>query len=299
MPRRLRRNDGPQHRLRRKAVGAADILQLAREPVPVYRAKMEQARSQGQADTVQGERAPGHQPRYLQIYAVLRERIVEGRYAIGSNLPTEVELATEFGVSRYTVREALRGLVEQGMLARRQGSGSQVLSVEPSHGFVHTIRSMADLFQYALDTYLDIRSTTEITVGQDLAPLIGGDTGSRWLLIKGVRRTDRGGEAICFTHSYIPKRLEWIRPEIPSCIGPFYALLEKRTNEPIIDAVQEITAEPMTAEIAKGLGAHRGDYALRLLRRYSSRKGTLIASFNWHDARDFTYRMQLQRSRQK
>jgi DNA-binding GntR family transcriptional regulator len=73
----------------------------------------------------------------------------------------------------------------------------------------------------------------------------------------------------------------------------------REPSKPIIDAIQEIKAEPMTAEIAKGLGAHRGDYALRLLRRYSSRKGTLIASFNWHDARDFTYRMQLQRSRQK
>jgi GntR family transcriptional regulator len=297
VPRRPR-DSGRQQRRQHDPANAADTLQLAREAGAAYRGGMEN-RTRHQAASVAGGRPNEQQPRYLQIYALLRERIVEGHYPIGGNLPTEVTLAGEFGVSRYTVREALRGLVEQGMLARRQGSGSQVLSAEPSTGFVHYIRSMADLFQYALDTYLDIRSTTEIDVGPNIAPLIGGEPGSRWLLIKGVRRTERGGEAICLTHSYIPKRLDWIKPEIPSCIGPFYALLERRAGEPIIDAVQEIRAEPMTAEIARGLGAHRGDYALRLLRRYSSRKGTLIASFNWHDARDFTYRMQLQRRRQK
>lgn len=241
--------------------------------------------------------AAEEQPRYRQIYSRLRERIVDGRYAIGSNLPTEVELCAEFGVSRYTVREALRRLVEQGMLARRQGSGSEVVSSEPHQGFVHHVRSLADLFQYALDTHFDVRSMREVKVGAELAPMVGGISGETWLLVKGIRRTGRGGEVICVTHSYIPGRFAWIKPELPGCIGPFYALLEERAREPVIDAVQEIKAEPLSPAIAAGLRATPGDYALRLLRRYSSRKGTLVASFNWHAAADFTYRMQLQRSR--
>jgi GntR family transcriptional regulator len=265
---------------------------VASEPALPYPGAMQTAARASKANGATAEA-----PRYQQIYDDLRNRIAGGAYPVGSNLPTEVELCAEFEVSRYTVREALRRLVEQGFLARRQGSGSEVVATEPHHGFVHNVRSLADLFQYALDTYFEIKSMREIRVGAEIGRLIGGDEGSEWLLIKGIRRTERDGDAICVTHSYIPARLAWIKPEIPGVVGPFYALLEKRAREPIVDAVQEINAEPMTRAIAEGLDATTGDFALRLLRRYSSRKGTLVASFNWHDARDFTYRMQLQRSK--
>lgn len=235
-------------------------------------------------------------PRYQQIFAALRDSIAQGHYRIGDNLPTEVELCEQFGVSRYTVREALRRLVEHGMLARRQGSGSEVISAEPGQGFVHHVRSLADLFQYALDTHLDIGSIQEVDLTPEVAPRVGGSPGSRWLLIKSVRRTEPGGEAICVTHSYIPQRLAWIRPEIPGCVGPLYALLEKRTGEPIVEAIQEIQAVALGPEIAASLESHPSAYAMCLLRRYASSKGTLIASFNWHPADDFTYRMQLSRS---
>ncbi|MDN2567592.1 GntR family transcriptional regulator [Aquibium sp. A9E412] len=236
------------------------------------------------------------QPRYRQIYTLLRDRIGSGHYPIGSNLPTEVELCAEFGVSRYTVREALRRLVDQGMLARRQGSGSAVLAHEPQHNFVHHVRSLADLFQYALDTHLQILAVEHVTLGAELAESVGGAEGSGWLLVRALRLTRPGGEPICVTHSYIPERFAWIEPEIPDCVGPFYALLEARSGEAISDAVQEIKAEPMPPAVAAALGAEPGAFALRLLRRYASRKGTLIASFNWHPADVFTYRMQLQRS---
>jgi GntR family transcriptional regulator len=274
----------------RVASGRGPLAPDAGRPYPDEMANL-------QSETVAAGTTAEEQPRYRQILAALRERIVNGHYPIGGNLPTEVELCAEFGVSRYTVREALRRLVEQGMLARRQGSGSEVVSAEPHHGFVHHVRSLADLFQYALDTHFDVRSMKETKINADLAPMIGGHAGETWLLVKGIRWTERGGEPICVTHSYIPERFAWIKPELPTCVGPFYALLEERAHEPIVDAVQEIMAEPMTRTIAAGLGARPGDYALRLLRRYASRKGTLVASFNWHPASAFTYRMQLQRTR--
>ncbi len=248
------------------------------------------------AETVEKLVEQDDQPRYRQIYYLLRERINSGHYPIGGNLPTEVELCAEFGVSRYTVREALRRLVEQGMLARRQGSGSAVIATEPQRGFVHHVRSLADLFQFALDTHLDIQSISMVEASADVAEGLGEEPGSRWLLVRAIRRTERDGEAICVTHSYIPARLAWIEPEIPTCVGPFYALLEARSGEPVAEAVQEIKAEPMSRAIATALGARNGDFALRIMRRYASRRGTLIASFNWHPAEDFTYRMQLQRS---
>jgi GntR family transcriptional regulator len=52
--------------------------------------------------------------------------LVSGATPVGTKLPNEQELASRFGVSRATVREAVGGLVEGGYLLRRHGSGTFV-----------------------------------------------------------------------------------------------------------------------------------------------------------------------------
>jgi len=54
----------------------------------------------------------------------LRERIASGAWAVGQRLPTEPELALELGISRNTVREAMRVLAFSGLVEIRQGDGS-------------------------------------------------------------------------------------------------------------------------------------------------------------------------------
>ncbi|PVZ11258.1 MULTISPECIES: FadR/GntR family transcriptional regulator [unclassified Pseudomonas] len=54
----------------------------------------------------------------------LRERIAQGHWAVGERLPTEPELALELGISRNTVREAMRVLAFSGLIEIRQGDGS-------------------------------------------------------------------------------------------------------------------------------------------------------------------------------
>ena len=56
----------------------------------------------------------------------LRRVVITGGYEPGSKLPNEDALAERFDVSRATIREAVRGLVEEGYLVRRQGSGTFV-----------------------------------------------------------------------------------------------------------------------------------------------------------------------------
>lgn len=56
----------------------------------------------------------------------LRRAIVAGEFPFGSKMPNEDLLAERFGVSRVTVREAVRGLIEDGYVVRRQGAGTFV-----------------------------------------------------------------------------------------------------------------------------------------------------------------------------
>src|SRR5436190_23741696 len=68
---------------------------------------------------------------YATIKAALRERIAQGGWQPGVRLPSERELVQTFGCARMTVHRALRELEEEGLIERRQGSGSYVAELHP------------------------------------------------------------------------------------------------------------------------------------------------------------------------
>ena len=63
------------------------------------------------------------QAKYHHIFATLQERIETGAYPFQSLLPSENQLAAEFGCTRNTVRKALALLVVQGYVQTMQGRG--------------------------------------------------------------------------------------------------------------------------------------------------------------------------------
>lgn len=65
-------------------------------------------------------------PLYLQVKSNLVQRMVDGTWPPGANLPSEVLLASELGVSQGTVRKALDELAAENLLTRRQGRGTFV-----------------------------------------------------------------------------------------------------------------------------------------------------------------------------
>jgi GntR family transcriptional regulator, histidine utilization repressor len=68
---------------------------------------------------------------YATVKTALRERIAQGGWQPGVRLPSERELVLEFGCARMTVHRALRELEEEGLIERRQGSGSYVAELHP------------------------------------------------------------------------------------------------------------------------------------------------------------------------
>ena len=68
-----------------------------------------------------------------QIAEQLREAILNGRFKIGERLPTEEELAQRYGVSRPSVREALKRLAAQNLVRARRGPSGGNFVVQPSY----------------------------------------------------------------------------------------------------------------------------------------------------------------------
>jgi GntR family transcriptional regulator len=76
------------------------------------------------AQLMQQVAATSNLPLYQQLQRALREAIDQGVLGPAEALPAERQLATELGISRITVRKAIDGLVEEGLLVRRAGSGN-------------------------------------------------------------------------------------------------------------------------------------------------------------------------------
>lgn len=242
----------------------------------------------------------GDAPRYVRIQRMLQDRIAQGRYPVGSLMPTELELSEEFETSRFTIRSALRNLTQDGYVERRQGMGTRVLTANPSSGYYQSFESLQELFQIAVDTYMVVLGSEDVILDADLARLIGGDggpvrEGERWIRVEGVRWTAPGGRPLCFIQSYVPERFRDYVPAFGDHNGPFFDLLETRSQETIIEAQQEIRAIPMPSQVSRAIGLREGALSLQLTRRYLTARGILIASINWHPADQMTYRTRVRR----
>jgi DNA-binding GntR family transcriptional regulator len=234
-------------------------------------------------------------PRYRQILETVRARLRIGRYPVGSQLPTEAEFCVEFGASRYTVREALRRLVEQGLLSRRQKSGTVVLASHSPSAFIHTVRNISDLFQLAVETsleILDIREVDELPPGPDGRALAEGP----WHRVDALRSEPARQRPISYVVAYVPARLSHLVPALRDVQWPLYAYLEQRAAEPVLRVIQEITAGILPARAARALDEPPHSIGVCMHRTYFSVKGVLIMSFSWHPAADFVYRTEFERS---
>jgi len=65
-------------------------------------------------------------PLYHQLQEILRQKIAAKAFAVGAQIPSEHELCAAYGVTRPTVRQALEGLVREGLLMKRRGKGAFV-----------------------------------------------------------------------------------------------------------------------------------------------------------------------------
>src|SRR5438445_12743287 len=124
----------------------------------------------------------------------IRERIVSGAWGPGDRLPKESELAAELGLSRNSLREAVRALSQLRVLEVRQGDGTYVSSLEPdllleSTGFVsHLLLGEGAVALYEVRRILEAAAASLAAARIDEAGK--RELGSRL----GRMRDERGGE---------------------------------------------------------------------------------------------------------
>src|SRR5271154_4520561 len=144
--------------------------------------------------------------RYRDIAAKLQKDIRLGRYGVGKLLPTETELMAQHSASRQTGREALRILMDQGLIVRRAGLGSVVIAAEPPVLFTHSVTSLAEWLRYSNETYRDVVASREVAADRKLAALLKCEPGKHWFLIEAIRRSDDFAAPLGWTEIYVLRK---------------------------------------------------------------------------------------------
>ena len=210
------------------------------------------------------------QPRYLQIAGDLKRAIVQGRYPVGSKLPTEAELCAQFGISRFTARGAVRVLSSAGLVTSRQRVGTVVIALPDDARYTHDANSVRDLLQYAHDTELRFVYVGRLALSRAQAKQLEAEAGTEWIYALGLPTVRSGAtRPICVTRLFLNPVLKGIETQLRDRKGAVYALIEARVrNRPIERVEQELQAVVLDTDDAANLGATRRDPHCRCVRRY-------------------------------
>lgn len=251
------------------------------------------ALSQG---ATQNEAGHGPVPRYREVVDALRREIASGRWPVGSKLPTEDMLGRTFGVSRHTVRIALRELREEGLVASRQGAGSTVLRLSPAVRYASSVSSLEELLQYATEVRYEVAKSGMVIANEALAARLGCPVGMRWLRLLGVRLRRQDEEPVCGTEVFVNADFAGVALLAGRRTGTIYSFIEEMYGVHIDEVRQTIHVEPMPADVAERLGCPGDGQAVVVTRYYRLLDGTLAeVAFNHHPADRFMYDLTLRK----
>lgn len=215
------------------------------------------------------------------VQAELRRRIVSGEFPQGSKLPNEDQLCEMFDVSRVTLREAVRGLVEDGTVARRHGSGTYVTTRPILRNSLETNFSYTEFFESSgIKASKKLLGSTEAQVEEEAAKLLSLELDSTVVKIRRVRLAD--GHPAIYSVDHLPTDIVDAEADEAAFLGSLYRLLAARGH-----AVEhgEALLVPVVADkqLAGILDVARGT-PLQYLRQVDfDRDGRpVLLSYEWH-----------------
>jgi GntR family transcriptional regulator len=231
-------------------------------------------------------------PLYQQLQHVIREAIQNSVLAPDEALPPERDLADEFSVSRITVRKALDGLVNEGLLTRRQGAGTFVASrVEKNFSKLSSFTE--DMISRGRTPRSEWLKRAEGSVTPEESLVLGLSPGTPVYRFHRIRFADEAPMAL--EYSTVPA---FSLPSGDAVGSSLYEALNAAGCRPA-RALQRLRAVLLTAEQAELLNVRTGDAGLLIERRGFLKDGRAVEftqSYYRGDAYDFVAELNTQAS---
>ncbi len=235
----------------------------------------------------------GALPLYKTLANALAQRIREGYWAVGSSLPSEASLCASFKASRHTLRHALQTLEADGLVLRRQGAPTQVISRQKVRRFTQSFNSPIDILSYPRNTYRENILEEFIELDKSLSEKIGGAIGSSWYHISGIRKQQDTEQVIAWTDIYILPQFASLTKDPDHKQIMVFEQIENKYGTRIDRAEVDVYAVGAPDNIAKRLQLKSNDPCLVIVRRYFDDHDNLFeVTFTYHPENKYIHRME-------
>jgi GntR family transcriptional regulator len=181
----------------------------------------------------------------------------------GDRLPSEPDLAREMGVSRATLREAMRAFETQGLIRRRQGAGTYVMQtthvIESGLEILESIETLAD--RIGLKVYMGDMQVVTQPATDEQSNLF--QTSPEDLILQLKRVIYAEGRPVAYLIDHVPEKILTPDELGEGFTGSVLDLLIRRGEPNLLSSRCDISAVNASRDLARALGVQRGDGLLR------------------------------------
>jgi GntR family transcriptional regulator len=211
--------------------------------------------------------------RYMQIREALRDEILSERLLPGEKLPSEDELATQFGVSRMTVRQGVSDLLEEGILYRKQGVGTFVAQPQVSQDHSRLTNFFESSTANHVQASLRVLMSEIKPVKLKIARALDLKEGELTIRIKTLQLID--GIPMTVHDAYVPYKLfpHLLKENLET--HPIWDYMSQ-SGYPVRRAVQKMEAREADEKLAGLLGVEAGAPTLYKERTVYTNDGTPV-----------------------
>jgi len=194
----------------------------------------------------------------------------------GERLVAEPELARQLGVSRATLREAMRTFEGQGLIRRRQGVGTFVVGhpqvIDSGLEVLQSIEALAKKIE--LDVSMGDLRISKISANIEQAEALGIETGGPLIRVSRVILAD--DRPVAYLVDILPEDILSPIELQEGFTGSVLDFLLKRGKPPLAKSMTEIKSVAATASIARALEIQRGDVLQMFEARLFSEQGDIV-----------------------
>lgn len=215
------------------------------------------------------------------VRSELKRAIIEGEFPPSSKLPNEEALCTRYNVSRITLREAVRGLIEDGYVIRRQGAGTFVTSGPALRNSLDTNFSYTEYLESTgIRASKKVLESRRMTADEEVADELELEPGSDVVMIRRVRIAGR--RPAIYSIDNLPADIVDAKRDAKAFSGSLYKLLSSRGHD-VDHARTIITPVVATPEIAGILEVGVGEPLQHLRQVDVDGAGRpVMRSLEWH-----------------
>jgi GntR family transcriptional regulator len=226
-------------------------------------------------------------PLYQRVISLMQSNIRNGVWPVHTKLKDEIRLAEELGVSRGTLRRAIKELIRQGLLTQVKGRGTFVVSNLIEQPLATRLVSFAEAMEeQGLEFTTHVLSCRKLVPGPRLNALLELRSGEKVYHIVRVRRVD--GRPIIYLHNYVPTKVVPKLTKRQLERSRLFDLIHELSDSRIDWGRRYFKAVAATDPVAAGLELPIGSPVLFLEQIvYSTRSVPIECSNVWIDSRRF------------